>query len=232
MSRRRARVVPTAPPKTAVAYLRVSTTEQADDGAGLAAQRATIEAWALINGITIVAWYVDRGRSAKDMTSRPKLQRAIRDVQERLAERLVVAKLDRLTRSVLDFSAIMADARERMWNLVIIDFGVDLSTPHGEMMATMLATFAQWERRMIGIRTKEGLAVKKSEGVRLGRPRLVPDKVIKKIIKWRSDGASFQAIADKLNAKQVPTAQGGRRWYPSTVHTVVNSQDGVALATV
>ena len=73
---------------------------------------------------------------------------------------------------MLDFSKLMAKATSEHWALVALDVAVDTSTPSGEAMANMLATFAQFERRLISQRTKEALAVKCASGVRLGRRRL------------------------------------------------------------
>jgi DNA invertase Pin-like site-specific DNA recombinase len=66
------------------------------------------------------------------------------------ADALVVAKLDRLSRSMLDFTAVMAKAQKEGWALVALDCAVDTTTPAGEAMAHVLATFAQFERRLIG----------------------------------------------------------------------------------
>ena len=100
------------------------------------------------------------------------LRLALEAIEAGTAEGLVVAKLDRLSRSLLDFAALMERGRKRGWNLIALDLGVDTSTPSGEMMASVLATFAQqFERRLIGQRTKDALAVKRSQGVVLGRPR-------------------------------------------------------------
>ena len=93
----------------------------------------------------------------------------------------MVAKLDRLSRSLLDFAALMEQARKRGWNLIALDLGVDTSTPAGEMMASVLATFAQFERRLIGQRTKDALAVKRAQGVVLGRPREIPGSTVERI---------------------------------------------------
>jgi hypothetical protein len=90
---------------------------------------------------------------------------------------LVVAKLDRLSRSMLDFTAVMAKATKQGWALVALDCAVDTTTAAGEAMANVLATFAQFERRLISQRTKEALAVKKAPGVRLGRPLQLPEGV-------------------------------------------------------
>lgn len=83
---------------------------------------------------------------------------------------LVVSKLDRLSRSLVQFAELMERSRRKGWSLVALDLGVDTSTPAGEMMASVLASFAQYERRLIGQRTRDALAVKREQGVRLGRP--------------------------------------------------------------
>ena len=112
----------------------------------------------------------DAGFSAKDM-KRPGVQEALRVLEAGEATALVVAKLDRLSRSMIDFTALMATAQKQGWALVALDCAVDTSTPTGEAMANMLATFAQFERRLISQRTREALAVKRASGVRLGRRR-------------------------------------------------------------
>ena len=133
----------------------------------------------------------------------------------------MAAKLDRLSRSMLDFTALMATAQKQGWALVALDCAVDTSTPTGEAMANMLATFAQFERRLIAQRTREALAVKRASGVRLGRPPTLPQAVVRRIQRQRARGDSFRKIAADLNDTQVPTAQGGREWYPATVRHVL-----------
>jgi DNA invertase Pin-like site-specific DNA recombinase len=88
-------------------------------------------------------------------------------------------------------------------------------------MANMLATFAQFQRRLIGQRTREALAVKKASGVRLGRPPAVPQAIVRRIQRQRARGDSLHAIADSLNAAGVPTAQGGAKWYAATVRGIL-----------
>lgn len=83
-----------------------------------------------------------------------------------------------------------------------------------------MASVAQWERKVIGQRTKDALAVKRSEGVRLGRPVSLPEAIRERILADRLDGRSYRAIAEALNAEGVPTAQGGREWYAATVRAV------------
>jgi DNA invertase Pin-like site-specific DNA recombinase len=150
----------------------------------------------------------DAGYSAKDMR-RAGVQEALRVLKAGEASALVVAKLDRLSPSMIDFTALMAKAQKQSWALVAPDCAVDTSTPAGEAMANMLATFAQFERRLISQRTREALAVKKPSGVRLGRPPTLPQAVVRRIQRQRARGHSLRKIADDLNAAGVPTAQRG-----------------------
>jgi DNA invertase Pin-like site-specific DNA recombinase len=191
-------------PSDVVAYTRVSTSEQADSGAGLGAQRAAIDAAAEARGWTVVARFEDAGISGSSL-NRPGLTDALATVESGQASTLVVAKLDRLSRSLMEFSALMERARRRGWALVALDLGVDTTTPAGEMLANVLASFAQYERRIIGQRTKDALAEKRRQGVRLGRPRVLDDAIIVRIVA----------------AEGVPTVRGGRRWYDSTVRCVL-----------
>jgi DNA invertase Pin-like site-specific DNA recombinase len=189
-------------------------------GAGLEAQRRAIAAECRRRGWELVETIEDRGYSAKDLR-RPGVQEALRTLQAGEAKALVVAKLDRLSRSMIDFAAVMAKAQKQNWALVALDVAVDSSTPAGEAMVHMLATFAQFERRLIAQRTREALAVKKASGVRLGRPPTLPQPVVRRIQRQRARGDSFRKIAADLNQAQVPTAQGGAQWYAATVRHVL-----------
>src|SRR4051812_5921671 len=208
-------------PMRVLAYVRVSTEEQSSSGAGLAAQRNAILAECKRRGWHLVEVIEDAGFSAKNL-KRPGVQEALRVMESGDAGALVVAKLDRLSRSMIDFTALMGKAQKQGWALVALDCAVDTTTPAGEAMANVLATFAQFERRLIQQRTKEALAAKKAQGVQLGRPRSLDAKVAKRIVRERRKGATLSAIAERLNADRVPTAQGGKRWHPSTIRAVLS----------
>src|SRR4051794_17257004 len=199
-------------------YVRVSTDEQSGSGAGLEAQRRAILAECARRGWHLVEMIEDAGFSAKDMR-RPGVQEALRVLEGGDATAHVVAKLDRLSRSMLDFTRVMAMAQKQGCALVALDCAVDTTT--GEAMANMLATFAQFERRLISQRTREALAVKRAQGVRLGRPPTLPQGVVAQIQRQRQGGDSLRQIADDLNRRGVPTAQGGARWYPSTARSTL-----------
>jgi DNA invertase Pin-like site-specific DNA recombinase len=214
----------------AIAYIRVSTTEQADSGAGLAAQRAAIEAAAAAKGWELVAIHEDAGVSGKALTGRQGMADALAMLAAGQAEVIVAAKLDRFSRSVTDFAGLIERAKRGGWALAALDVDIDMTTPTGELMATVIAAMAQYERRLIGQRTRDALAAKRAEGVRLGRPRQLPDATVARIVARRGEGISMSAIARELNADGVPTAQGGAMWRQSSVAAVLRSAEREPVA--
>jgi DNA invertase Pin-like site-specific DNA recombinase len=202
-----------------IGYVRVSTAEQAISGLGLEAQRKAIRAECRRRGLPLLAVHEDAGVSAKSL-ARPGLTGALEGLHRGEASILMVAKLDRLTRSVHDATGLMLRAEKGGWGLVALDVAVDTTTPQGAAMAQVLAVFAELERRLIGQRTRDALAVKKAQGVRLGRPPTLDDSVRRRIVADREAGGSWAQIARDLNAESIPTAQGGREWHPATVRYV------------
>lgn len=176
-----------------VGYVRVSTAEQSDSGLGLAAQRTAIEAECERRGWVLVEMFEDPGTSGKSMANRPRLAEALRLVESRQVDGLVAAKLDRLSRSLQDFAGIMASSYRRKWSLIVLDIGVDTTTPTGKAMAQMMGVFAELEREMIGQRTKDALAVRKAQGVRLGRPRTLPAVVVDRVVAERGRAGRWRA---------------------------------------
>ncbi len=208
----------------------MSTDEQVSSGAGLDAQRAAIAAEVERRGWTVVAWHSDEGISGgKGVEHRPGLAAAIDAVQSGQAAALLAAKLDRISHSVLDTASMMEQARRGCWELITCDLAIDTSTPAGEATASMMAVFSQLERRLIAQRTREALAAG-AQGVRLGRPSRLPREVVEQIVNARAGGYSLRAIAMRLNASGVPTAQGGASWHASTVRAVLGSQDAALVA--
>ena len=195
-------------------YSRVSTTEQADSGLGLAAQEAAIRAEAARRGAT-VELVTDAGLSGKQVN--PALVGALDRLRARQADGLIVAKVDRLARSVRHAADVLAAAQKQGWNLVVLDLAVELSTPQGRAMAQMLSVFAELERELIGARTREALAAKVARGEPVGRRSAVPAGVLRRIVAARTTGASFRAIAADLTAEGVPSPTGLGTWQESTV---------------
>ena len=213
----------TTNPLRVIGYARVSTTEQHDAGAGLPAQVARLTAEAAGRGWTLEVVTEDGGRSGSTLERREALADALTRLDKGQADALVVTKLDRLTRSVADFARLLDRAKRKGWQLVVLDLGIDTTTPAGELVANVIASAAQYERRMIGLRTREGMAQRKAEGVRMGRPVVLPADVRDRIAGQRSEGRSLRSIADQLNFDQIATAHAGSKWYASTVRAVLAS---------
>src|SRR3954466_6598554 len=106
-----------------IGYVRVSTAEQADSGAGIAAQRAAIVDYCTRRGLTLAAVYEDAGFSAKTL-DRPALTKALAELDGGRAAGIVVAKVDRLSRSVLDFAGLLDRATRAGWKIAALDLGV------------------------------------------------------------------------------------------------------------
>ena len=223
-----------------VGYVRVSTERQADEGVSLEAQRAKLRAHCAALDLDLVAIESDEGASAKSL-DRPALQRALAMLTEHRADALLVPKLDRLTRRVVDLGHLIENYfAEGRWALVSVADQIDTRTAAGRMTLFILMTVAQWEREAIGERTADALAHLRAEGVRLGRAGLgwqhaattdpasgrrvlldVDDErtTIERIQSLREAGLSFAAIARMLTTEAHPSKRGGR-WLPNTVRRV------------
>jgi DNA invertase Pin-like site-specific DNA recombinase len=182
----------------ALGYVRVSTEEQATEGASI--------------------------------LERPGLAAALDRLDCGEADTLLAVRVDRLSRSVADFAGLMARAERRRWSVVALDLGVDTTTPAGDLMANVLASVAQYERKVIGQRTREGMAQRKAEGIHVGRPRVLPVDLVARIVRERAAGATLRAIAEGLTAEGITTARGRATWSTSTVQGVLASTTAQQLA--
>ena len=162
---------------------------------------------------------VDEAALAAHDRNRPGVEQALRVLERGEANALVAAKRERLSRALGELAALLARAQRQGWALVALDCAAQTTTA-GE--ASVLATFAHCERRSISERTRAALARTRAQGVRLGRPPQMSHYAIERIRRERAAGSSLAAIANRLNADRIPTAQGGRRWYPATVRYTLN----------
>ena len=143
----------------AVAYIRVSTDKQVERGASLEDQRAKIEAYAMLYDLELLHTYVDAGVSAKSL-ERPALAAAFEDLTHHRAEALIVVKLDRLTRSVVDLGSIVDRCNRQGWALMSVSEQIDTRTAAGRLVLNVLASVSQWERETIGERTSAAMRAK------------------------------------------------------------------------
>lgn len=204
-----------------IAYYRVSTDRQGRSGLGIEAQRAAVSRHT--QGGELVAEYTETESGGR--SDRAELSAALGHCR-RAGAVLVIAKLDRLARSVHFISGLMESG---------VEF-VACDNPHAsKLMLHMLAAFAEHEREQISQRTKEALAAAKARGVELGNPeldelnerhRLEADEFARSMVpiieELQGEGITSQrAIAEALNRREIPTATGNGRWHQRTVHALL-----------
>jgi DNA invertase Pin-like site-specific DNA recombinase len=211
-----------AQPLRVIGYCRVSTDEQAMSGLGLADQEKRIREMAKPHGWRITQIVRDEGLSAGTL-ERPGLYRALGQLAAGRADGLVVAKLDRLTRSTVDFGLLLEWFKDASKTLVLLDLGVDTSTAGGELVANVIASVAQWERGVISERTRAALAQLRLQGRPTGRPAVVDDQALReRITRMKADEElTLRQICDRLNAEGVPTMRGAARWQPSAIQSAL-----------
>lgn len=203
-------------------YVRVSTDEQAAYGYGLDAQKQRIEeACVRRNGWRLAALHRDEGLTGKTL-DRPALTAALERIAAGKADGLIVAKLDRLTRSVIDFAMLLEWFEAAGATLVALDFDLDTSTPGGRLIAHIMSAVAEWEADTIAQRTRDSLAAARAQGKPTGRPAVADrPELAQRIHALKADGLSLQAICDRLNADGVPTARGASEWRKSAVQSIL-----------
>lgn len=213
-----------------VSYLRVSTSRQGSSGLGLEAQREAVARHISSLGGRVVSEYqeVETGRGANALSCRPELRRAL-DFARRNRLSLVVAKLDRLTRSARLLLELVESSRDV--GLVFCDLPSVPCGPVGKFMLTQLAAVAEFEAGIISQRTRDALAAAKARGVRLGRHGEVLAsqrraealafalKVAPELTVASAGSATLASIAEDLNERGVPTPHGGA-WHPTSVARV------------
>lgn len=169
---------------------------------------------------------VPHERQSGKSLDRPGLRQALERIAAGSADGLIVAKLDRLSRSVIDFVLLLEWMSEADATLVALDLAIDTSTPSGRLMANVMASFAEWERDVIAARTRAGLASLRARGQPTGRPAVAdrPELAARIRAMREEEGLTLQAIADTLNAEGVPTLRGAREWRVSSVQSAAGYQ--------
>lgn len=205
------------------AYARVSTLDQFAYGYGIDAQRAHMEQEASLRSWTLRAHFTDAA-SGRSLDDRPALVDALALLDAGEADGLIVAKLDRLSRSLKDFVSIVARASENGWSVVVLDPAIDTTTHSGQFIANLLAAVGDFERHLIRARTSEALAAAQARGVHVGRPYSIDLATVEVIECLRDDGMTYREIAAVLDERRVPTSRGGKRWYPSVVGKVLGQE--------
>ncbi len=213
-----------APTRRAIGYIRVSTRDQADRGHSLEAQRAKIEAYAVLHDLELSEVIVDDGQSAKSL-DRPGMAKLLALIRRRQTDCVVIAKLDRITRSVRDLGDLVEIFQRSGVEFASVADNIDTSTAAGRLVLNVMASVAQWEREAIGERTAEAMAHMRSNGRRISRHApygfchtddggLIEDadeqRAIRTMIELRGQGRPYAKIGEELERRGHRSRTGQR----------------------
>ena len=217
-------------PMRVIAYVRVSTENQADKGHSLEAQRDQIESYVKTYGYVLVDVVVDAGVSASSL-DRPGLRTALSALDEGRADALLVTKLDRLTRSVRDLGTLVERYFIQRFHLMSVGEHVDTSSAGGRLVLNVLMSVAQWEREAAAERTVQVMKHLKTQGKFTGgwpqygyyadeegtlREEPEEQAIILRAKALREEGLSLRGIA-----AQLPANRNGRTFDPKQIERML-----------
>jgi len=225
----------------AIAYCRVSTIGQSEEGVSLEMQRERIATWCSLNGYNLDASFVEV-MSGGRADNRPEINKAVAHACKAKGI-LVVYSLSRLARSVKDTLAIAERLEKSGANLASLTERIDTSSALGKMVFRLLSTLNEFERDQLSERTANAMAHLRRTNRRIssriplgydlaedGNTLLenkAEQQVVAKICKWRKEGRTMASIAQSLSDARVPTKTGGV-WHPSTIRGILDRQQRLA----
>lgn len=221
----------------AALYIRVSTQEQAIEGYSISSQRQKLSAYAYSQGWEIVDYYVDEGKSAKDL-DRPELKRMLDDIKQHKIDVVLVYRLDRITRSVMDLYKLLGIFDKYKCKFKSATEVYDTTSATGRLFITLVASMAQWERETIAERVSMGMAEKVRKGEWHGseapygfyynsetKELLINESeaiVIRDIFSKYLEGLSDRKIAIYLNEKNIRTRKG-LKWRENRIRYILTN---------
>jgi DNA invertase Pin-like site-specific DNA recombinase len=223
-------------PLAGVAYLRVSTQGQAEDGNGLALQESACRAHAAAADLDMVGVITERGVSG-DRAERPALAQALAMVKSGDADAILVYRLDRLARDLMLQEILLKEITAAGGQLLSATHGEnellrDPGDPTRKLMRQMLGAFAEYEKSVIALRLAAGRAAKRASGGKgsgsypfgwsKGGPIEREQAVLSVIKTMLTNGAGFAEIARYLNSRPEHQPRHGERWTRQTVAGVAS----------
>lgn len=176
-------------------YARVSTKDQSTE-----VQVTQLTAYCQARGWTDVAVFRDDGISGV-RDNRPELDRLRQRMAAGEFSAIVVSKMDRLGRSLGMILRLWDDADAAGVREIVVDQGIDTSTPAGRLQRNMLAALAEFERELILERTHAGIARARALGKKFGAPRRISEGVAREVRDRRGRGESLRMISQRMNLK-------------------------------
>lgn len=219
---------------TVAIYIRVSTEDQAREGYSLDAQRSSLKSFCKSQGWNHYRFYVDEGLSAKD-TNRPQLQLMLEHIKEGKISKVLVYKLDRITRSVRDLQELLKVFEENDCAFVSSTEQYNTSTSSGRLFINLVGSMAQWERETTGERVSMTLQEKAHKGEWLAQApfgfkkinkKLYHDEeqmpILKDIIKKTKEGYSMRQLSNYLNDSGIPPLRG-YQWHITSIQGMIKN---------
>nr|WP_206773168.1 recombinase family protein [Bacillus cereus group sp. N6] len=215
-------------------YIRVSTEEQVRDGFSISAQREKLKAYCIAQDWDNFKFYVDEGLSAKD-TNRPQLEMLLDHIKQGLITTVLVYRLDRLTRSVMDLYKLLDTFDKYNCAFKSATEVYDTSTAMGRMFITIVAALAQWERENLGERVKMGQIEKARQGEYSAKAPFGFDKnknskliineteskVVLDMVRKIEEGYSIRQLAIHLDSYVSPIR--GYKWHIATILDILSN---------
>lgn len=197
-SKRQTTTIEIEPDTSLIGYVRVSTEEQNDE----MQRQALIRALVAENRI-----FADIGVSGA-AKRKPGREEALQMLREGMS--LVVWKLDRVSRDLLDLLTLLKDLDERGIGFRSLNEAIDTKTPMGKVMLAVLGAFAQFERDTAVQRTVAGIKSAQARGVKFGQPTKITPQVVEKVEKWLAAGEHVPVIAKRLGLAESTIR---KHWY-------------------
>ncbi|WP_201716152.1 recombinase family protein [Rossellomorea arthrocnemi] len=207
--------------KSVAIYVRVSTEEQASEGYSIAAQLQTLRQYTSLYGWQIAEEYVDEGISGKDIKGRPAMQRLVSDVSKDKFQAVLVWKISRLSRNMLDTLVLLDKFEEYDVKFISYSENFDTSSPIGKLVVQLMASIAEMERNTLSENVKLGMTQRAREGswnggVVFGYDSVEKDlivnpkeaKIVQLIFNLYAEGSGLKAIANHLNKAHYRTKRG------------------------
>ena len=214
-------------------YMRVSTEDQAREGFSLPEQKERLEAYCKFNDYNIVEYYKDAGISAKTGNHRPEYERMLEDGKNGKINMFIALKLDRVTRSVKDWEALIEFTEKYKIDLALVNDKIDTTTANGKMVSRIMMSVSQNEIERTSERTIIGLegAIKQGHiparaplGYKHVDKVLVPDPLTKDIVirifNLYFEGWTYFRIANLFNEEKV---LGKTNWCDSGILKIISN---------
>ncbi|PKR82802.1 recombinase family protein [Heyndrickxia camelliae] len=216
-------------------YVRVSTEEQAKEGFSISAQREKLKAFCKVQDWNEYRFYVDEGISAKDM-NRPQLQLMLDHIKKGVVDVVLVYRLDRLTRSIIDLYKLLDIFDNNNCKFKSATEMYDTTTATGRMFISLVALMAQWERENLGERVRMGQIEKARQGKYSAKAPFGFDKdkndklvinedekqIVDDMVEKIKQGYSIRQLADYLDNSGFPPIRG-YKWHIASILTILKN---------